>query len=30
MIEHLANAQEYAAARDYIFQAGEKAGLSFA
>jgi sugar phosphate isomerase/epimerase len=29
MIEHLANAQEYAAGRDFIFEAGKKAGLSF-
>jgi sugar phosphate isomerase/epimerase len=29
MIEHLKTAEEYAGARDYIFEVGRKAGLSF-
>lgn len=29
MLEHLSNAQEYAAARDYILATGSKAGLKF-
>ena len=29
MLEHLATAEEYTAARDYIFKVGRKAGLSF-
>ena len=29
MLEHLAKAEEYAAARDYIKDVGRKAGLSF-
>lgn len=30
MIEHLAKAEEYAAAREYIFQVGAKSGITFA
>jgi sugar phosphate isomerase/epimerase len=29
MLEHLSTAEEYAAGREYIFEAGHKAGLSF-
>jgi sugar phosphate isomerase/epimerase len=30
MLEHLATAEEYTAARNYILDTGRKAGLSFA
>jgi len=30
MLEHLATAEDYAGARDHIFEVGRKAGLSFA
>jgi sugar phosphate isomerase/epimerase len=29
MLEHLRTAEEYAGARDHIFEVGRKAGLSF-
>ena len=29
MIEHLANAEEYTAGREYILEVGRKAGLTF-
>jgi L-ribulose-5-phosphate 3-epimerase UlaE len=29
MVEHLSNAQEYAAARDFILATGRKAGVKF-
>jgi sugar phosphate isomerase/epimerase len=29
MLEHLASAEEYSQARQYVFETGRKAGLSF-